>query len=74
MQCKNHGTTVDISLHDGPTVTHAWDVLEEAYGSPLDEETLRYLASATENASGYPYMTDKEKEDELWKIINQKGV
>jgi hypothetical protein len=69
MNIHHNGSTVNITLHDGPTIVAAWDVLEESYGAELDNENLAHIVRKVENSSGYGYMTDAEREKEFWKEL-----
>ena len=74
MNIHHNGSTVNITLHEGPTIVAAWDVLEEFYGAELDSENLAHIVRKVENSSGYGYMTDAEREKEFWKELTRADL
>ena len=74
MNIHHNGSTVTITLHEGPTIVAALDVLEESYGAELDNENLAHIVRKVENSSGYGYMTDAEREKEFWKELTRADL
>lgn len=74
MNIHHNGSTVNITLHEGPTIVAAWDVLEESYGAELDTENLANIVRKVENSSGYGYMTEAEREKEFWKELTRADL
>lgn len=74
MNIHNNGTFVKIGFSGGTTVTHAWDVIEEAYGTHVDDDMLALIVQKVENSSGYPYMTDEERDNEFWTELKRSRL
>ena len=74
MNIHHNGSTVTITLHEGPTIVAALVVLEESYGAELDNENLAHIVRKVENSSGYGYMTDAEREKEFWKELTRADL